>query len=77
MAPAKTGSLRRSKKAVIKRDHTNKGNRSKVIPGVRILIIVVINLIEARIEEAPARCRENIARSTEPPACAIFLDKGG
>lgn len=77
IAPARTGRERRSKKAVTKTDHTNKGSRSKDIPGVRILIIVVMKLIEARIEDAPARCREKIARSTDPPAWAIFLDRGG
>lgn len=55
IAPASTGRERSSKNAVTKTDQTNKGRRSKDIPGVRILIIVVINLIEARIEEAPAR----------------------
>lgn len=55
IAPAKTGSLSNSKNVVIKIDQTNRGNRSKVIPGVRIFIIVVINFIEASIEEAPAR----------------------
>jgi len=39
--------------------------------------MVVIKFIEARIEEAPAKCKEKIARSTDPPAWAIFLDRGG
>jgi hypothetical protein len=30
-----------------------------------------------RIDEAPARCREKMAKSTEGPAWAIFLDRGG
>jgi hypothetical protein len=30
-----------------------------------------------RMEDAPARWREKIARSTEGPACAMFLAKGG
>ena len=77
IAPAKTGKERSNKKAVTKTDQTNKGSRSKDIPGVRMLIIVVIKFIEANIEEAPARCSEKIARSTDPPACAILLDRGG
>lgn len=77
MAPAKTGRDRRRRKAVTNTDHTNRGSRSKEMPGVRILIIVVINFIEARIEDAPARWRENIARSTDPPAWARPLDSGG
>lgn len=55
MAPARTGRDNKRRKAVTKTDHTNKGSRSKETPGVRILIIVVINLIEAKIEEAPAK----------------------
>jgi len=34
-------------------------------------------LIEPKIEDAPAKCKEKIARSTEDPICEIFLDKGG
>ena len=55
IAPAKTGSDNSNKNVVTKTDHTNKGSRSKEIPGARILIIVVINLIDAKIEEAPAK----------------------
>lgn len=77
IAPARTGSLRRRRKAVMKTDHTNKGSRSNVTPGVRILIIVVMKFMEASMEEAPARCSEKMARSTDPPAWAIFLDRGG
>lgn len=77
IAPASTGSLSKRRNAVMKTDHTNSGSRSKVIPGVRILMIVVINFIDASIDEAPARCREKIAKSTDPPAWAMFLDKGG
>lgn len=77
IAPARTGSLRSSRNAVINTDHTNNGSRSKVTPGVRIFIIVVMKFIEASIDEAPARCKEKIARSTDPPAWAMFLDRGG
>lgn len=68
IAPARTGKERRRRKAVTKTDQTNRGSRSKVIPGVRIFIMVVIKFIEARIEEAPAKCKEKIAKSTDPPA---------
>lgn len=30
-----------------------------------------------RMEDAPARWSEKMAKSTEGPACAIFLDSGG
>jgi len=55
MAPANTGSERRRRRAVIPTDQTNKGIRSKVILGVRILIMVVIKLIAPRMDLAPAR----------------------
>ena len=42
-----------------------------------MLVIVVIKLIEPKIDEIPAKCNEKIAKSTEGPECAIFLDKGG
>lgn len=77
MAPARTGSDKRRRNAVTNTDHTNKGNRSNVIPGVRIFITVVINFIEAKIDEAPAKWREKIAKSTDPPACANPLESGG
>lgn len=77
MAPANTGRDNNRRKVVIRIDHTNKGVRSIVIPGARILNIVVINLIEAIIEEAPAKWREKIAKSTHPPAWATGPDKGG
>lgn len=67
IAPAKTGRERRSKIAVIKTDQTNKGIRSRVKPIDRILIIVVIKLIAPKIEDAPARWRLKIAKSTEGP----------
>jgi hypothetical protein len=38
---------------------------------------VVIKLIAPRIEDAPAKCREKIARSTDGPACAMFEARGG
>jgi hypothetical protein len=40
---------------VITTDHTNKGNRSKVIPDDRILITVVIKFTAPKIEEIPAK----------------------
>lgn len=67
MAPAKTGKDNSNKIAVIKTDHTNNGIRSIVIPIDRIFTIVVIKLIAPKIEEAPARWREKIAKSTDGP----------
>ena len=42
-----------------------------------MLIIVVMKLIAPRIDDTPARCRENIVKSTEAPAWAKFPAKGG
>jgi hypothetical protein len=77
MAPARTGRERSRRRAVIPTDHTNKGMRSNVILGVRILIMVVIKLIAPRIDLAPARCREKIERSILAPEWAMFLERGG
>jgi hypothetical protein len=41
------------------------------------LITVVIKFTAPKIDEAPAKCKEKIARSTEGPAWAIFLESGG
>ena len=74
IAPAKTGKDNNNKNAVIKTDHTNKGNLCIFIPGARILIIVVIKLIAPNNEEIPDKCKLKIAKSTEPPewACNTY-----
>ena len=77
MAPAKTGSERSSSTAVIFTAQTNRGIRSSRRPFHRILIIVVIKFNAPKIEDTPARCSEKIAKSTEGPACARFLERGG
>jgi hypothetical protein len=55
IAPANTGSERRRRIAVKNTDHTNNGVLSHLIPGVRILIIVVIKFTAPKIDDAPAR----------------------
>jgi hypothetical protein len=77
IAPARTGSDSRSNTTVIVTAHTKSGIRSNCIPCQRILITVVIKLMAPRIEDAPARCREKIAKSTDGPACAMFDASGG
>lgn len=77
IAPASTGRDNKSKTAVMVTDQTNKGIRSRRKPCQRILIAVVIKLIAPRIDDTPAKCREKITISTEGPAWARFLDKGG
>jgi len=77
IAPAKTGKDSNSKIAVTKTDQTNKGIRCIYIPGARMFRIVVIKLTAPIIDEAPARCRLKIARSTDGPECAWTEANGG
>jgi fumarate hydratase class II len=77
IAPASTGSESNRRRAVIPTDHTNKGIRSRDIFAARMLIIVVMKLIAPKIEDAPAKWREKIVRSTLAPECEMFLDRGG
>jgi len=55
IAPAKTGSESKSKKAVSKTDQTKRGIMSNAKPEPRMLIIVVIKLMEPVIDEIPAK----------------------
>jgi hypothetical protein len=74
---ANTGNDNNNNIAVMNTDHTNKGNLCILNPGALILIIVVIKLLELNIEDAPAKCKLNIAKSTDPPEWNSTLDKGG
>jgi hypothetical protein len=67
IAPAKTGKLNKSKKAVIKIDHTNNGNLFINIPRHLILNIVTIKLIAPAIEDTPAKCNAKMPHSTAAP----------
>ena len=73
--PASTGIASRIRNAVIRIDQTNSGIRNIVIPGARMLKTVVMKLIAPRIEEAPARCSDRIAKSTAAPGCPL-VDSG-
>jgi hypothetical protein len=77
IAPAKTGRDRSKRRVVITTAHTKSGTFSGFISFGRIFLIVDIKLMEPKIEEAPAKCREKIAISTAGPLCDRFLDKGG
>ena len=77
MAPANTGKESNNNTAVILTDQLNKETSSNFIPLTRKLIIVVIKLIAPKIDETPAKCNEKIVKSTEQPAWAILLAKGG
>lgn len=67
IAPANTGSDRRRSTTVIVTAHTNSGIRSSCIPCHRMLMTVVMKLMAPKIDDAPARCREKIAKSTDGP----------
>jgi hypothetical protein len=57
--------------------HTNNGNLCILIPGALMLNTVVIKLTVPKIEEAPAKCKLKIAKSTEPPEWNPIPDNGG
>src|SRR5262249_22856274 len=67
MAPASTGSDSSSRNTVTRIDHTNSGILCRVMPGARMLKMVVMKLMAPRIDEAPARCSDRIAKSTAGP----------
>jgi len=75
--PANTGNDNNNNIAVINTAHTNKGNLWNVIPGALIFKIVVMKLLDPKIEEIPAKCKLNIAKSTAPPEWYSIDDKGG
>lgn len=55
IAPASTGRERSKRKAVKRTDQANKGMISNFKPQPRMFAMVVIKLIEPRIDETPAR----------------------
>jgi hypothetical protein len=77
IAPARTGSDNNSSRAATTIDHMNSGIRSGFILFGFMFIIVVIKYTALRIQDIPATCREEMARSTDIPACAIPLARGG
>jgi hypothetical protein len=77
MAPANTGKANNKRIAVINTAHTNNGILCICNPGDRIFKTVVIKFIAPKIEDAPAKCKLKIAKSTEPPECASIDDNGG
>jgi len=77
IAAANTGNDNNNNHAVIKTDQTKSGIRYIDIAGARILMIVDIKLIAPNNDDIPAKCNENIAKSTDGPECAIIDDNGG
>jgi hypothetical protein len=77
IAAARTGSDNNNSRAVMAIDHANNGIRPGFILFGFISIVAVIKFTAPRMEDTPAKCREKIARSTDAPACAIPLARGG
>ena len=69
--------IRDSKKAVTSIDQANKGILWSVMPGVLMFKIVVIKFTAPKIDEAPAKCKLNIAKSIAGPGWPALEDNGG
>ncbi len=67
IAPAKTGRDKINNQPVIKIAQTNRGNLSKVNPGLLILIVVTTKFKAPSNEEIPAKCKLKIDKSTAAP----------
>jgi len=67
IAAARTGSESSSRNAVTSTDHTNSGILCMVMPGARMLKMVVMKLMAPMIEPAPARCSAKMPKSTAGP----------
>ena len=66
-APASTGITAISRYAVMSHVHTKSGIFMSVMPGARMLRIVVMMLIEPMIDEAPRMWTARIVMSTAMP----------
>ena len=75
--PANTGKDKSNNTAVTNIAHTNNGTLCKDIPFAFILNTVEMKLIAPKSEDTPAKCKENIVRSTDAPECDCTPAKGG
>jgi hypothetical protein len=57
-------------------DQANSGILCRVMPGARMLKMVVMKLIAPRIDEAPAMCSDRIAKSMAGPGWPV-VESGG
>ena len=76
IAAASTGRASSSRKAVTSTDHTNSGILCRVIPGARMLRMVVMKLIAPMIDAAPARWSEKIAKSVAGLPILFWVESG-
>jgi hypothetical protein len=68
IAPASTGSDSNRRITVRNTAHVNRGIRSSRSPFVRMLSTVQMKFTAPKIDDAPAKCREKMAMSTDGPA---------
>src|SRR5690606_41156616 len=76
IAPARTGRASSSMKAVTSIDHAKSGILCSVMPGARMLKMVVMKLIAPSTDDAPDRCIERMTKSTAGPGWPV-LEYGG
>ena len=72
-APASTGITAISRYAVMSQVQTKSGIFISVMPGARMLRMVVTMLIDPMIEDAPMMCSAKMARSMPGP---IWVESG-
>lgn len=77
IAPANTGNDNNNSTAVINTAHANNGILCNVSPGALMFIIVHMKFIAPNILDAPAKCKLNIAKSTDPPEWYSIDASGG
>jgi len=77
IAPANTGKDNNNSIAVTNTDQTNNGSLCIVKPRARMFMIVTIKFIAPRIDDAPAKCKLKMAKSTAGPECACIPLNGG
>lgn len=67
IAPASTGGGGKGRNAVTETNRTDRGNLCMVIPGPRVLGIMVMKLMEPEIRKTPDKWGLEVAKSTAPP----------
>jgi len=77
IAPPSTGTASTSKNAVTSIPQTNRGILCKVMPGARMLKMVVMKFAAPKMEDAPARWSAKIAISTDISGWPMMEESGG
>lgn len=77
MPAARTGRAPIRRIDVIRIDQAKRGTRSRIRASERMFMIVTTKLIDAAMDETPAKWRDRIARSTAALAWAMLPERGG